>query len=80
MGLYTVVQLFEVALFGGVIIYGVLNHRPSFAVFGAGLLIGKAVLNILMPEGGTVLRRSIVGYGLGAIYVVVCILLIHRYF
>jgi hypothetical protein len=77
MGVYTLVQLLEVALFGGVIIYGVLTHRPSVAVFGAGLLIGKAVLNILSVEGGTVFRRSVVGYLLGAIYVAVCVVLIH---
>ena len=79
MGVYTLVQLLEVALFGGVLILGLLVHRPSVAVFGGGLLIGKAVLNILAPEGGTVLRRSLVGYGLGAIYVIACILLIHQY-
>jgi hypothetical protein len=79
VGIYTLVQLFEVALFGAVLIFGLLGHRPTVAVFGGGLLIGKAVLNILAAEGGTVLRRSIVGYGLGGIYVIVCIVLIHQY-
>ncbi len=77
MNLYTVVQLVEVALFGAVLGYGVLAHWPSLAVLGGGLLIGKAVLNILAPEGGTILRRSLAGYTLGAIYVLTGLLLIH---
>ena len=77
MKLYTGVQLFELALFAGVLIYGILAHLPSLAALGGGLLVGKATLNILAPEGGTVLRRSLIGYGLGAIYVVVALLLIH---
>ena len=76
MRVYTVVQLVEVTLFGAVLVYGSLAHRPSLAVFGGGLLIGKAVLNILAPEGGTVLRRSLLGYGLGGAYVALGILLI----
>jgi hypothetical protein len=64
---YTLVQLIEVSLFAGILIYGVLDHRPSWALLGGGLLIGKAILNVLTPEGGTVLRRSLIGYGLVAI-------------
>jgi hypothetical protein len=77
VNLYTLVQLFEVALFGSVLGYGILAHLPSLAVLGGGLLIGKAVLNILAPEGGTILRRSLAGYTLGGLYVVVGLLLIH---
>jgi hypothetical protein len=77
VNLYTVVQLFEVVLFGAVLGYGILAHWPSMAVLGGGLLIGKAVLNILAPEGGTVLRRSVAGYAMGALYVVAGLLLIH---
>ena len=76
MRVYTVVQLMEVTLFGAVLIYGALAHRPSLAVFGGGLLVGKAVLNILAPEGGTVLRRSLLGYAIGGAYVALGILLI----
>ena len=78
MRLYTLVQLGEVVLFAGVVLFGILAHRPSVVVFGAGLLIGKAVLNILWAEGGTVLRRSLVGYGLGAIFALFGLWLIHR--
>ena len=74
--LYTAVQLLEVLLFAGILLYALLAHRPSLAILGAGLLIGKAVLNVLAPEGGTVLRRSVLGYGLGALFVVAGVLLV----
>ena len=73
MRAYTAVQLFEVAVFAGVVAYGVFFHHPSLVAVGAGLLIGKAVMNILAPEGGTVLRRSMIGYGVGAVFVVVAV-------
>lgn len=73
------VQLFELALFAAVLGYGILSHRPSLAFLGGGLLVGKATLNILAPEGGTVLRRSLAGYFLGALYVSAGILLVHVY-
>ena len=77
---YTFVQLFEVLLFGGVVIYGTLatpDRHPSLAVAGAGLLLGKAVLNILAPEGGSLIRRSLVGYAAGAVFAGLGIVLIH---
>ena len=77
MNLYTAVQLVEVALFGAVLGYGILAHWPSMAVLGGGLLIGKAVLNILAPEGGTVYRRSLIGYALGGIYVLIGVAAAH---
>jgi hypothetical protein len=70
---YTAVQLFEVTVFAGVVAYGVFLHHPSVVAVGTGLLIGKAVMNILAVEGGTVLRRSIVGYGVGALFVAVAV-------
>lgn len=76
MKVYTAVQLVEVVLFAGVLLYGSAAHRPSLAIFGGGLLVGKAVLNILAPEGGTVLRRSVLGYSGGALYVIAGVLLI----
>ena len=57
--------------------YGILSHRPSLAFLGGGLLVGKATLNILAPEGGTVLRRSLAGYFLGGVYAAVGISLVH---
>ncbi len=77
MRVYTFVQLGETAVFAAVLLYGLLIHRPSLAALGGGLLIGKATLNILWPEGGTLLRRSIIGYAVGAIYVAIAVLAIH---
>jgi hypothetical protein len=77
--LYTLVQLAEVVLFCAVLMTGVLTHRPSVVVFGGGLLLGKAVLNILAPEGGTVVRRTLLGYGLGAVFTLVGLALIHAF-
>jgi len=48
---YTLLQFFEVGLFGALLMYGILSHHPSVAVLAGGLLIGKAILNILVPEG-----------------------------
>ena len=69
MSAYTVLQLFEVLLFAALLLYGTLSHHPSVAVLGGGLLIGKATLNILAPEGGSLYRRSIIGYAVGALFV-----------
>jgi len=77
--LYTLVQVAEVVLFCAVLMAGVLTHRPSVVVFGGGLLVGKAVLNILAPEGGTVVRRSVIGYGLGAVFTLLGLALIHAF-
>ncbi len=75
---YTAVQLFEVAVFCGVLLYGILAHRPSVTALGGGLLAGKAILNILAPEGGSVVRRSIIGYTLGGLFVALAIAAIYR--
>lgn len=77
MRIYTFVQLLETALFGLVLLYGLLIHRPTLAALGGGLLVGKATLNILWPEGGTLLRRSLVGYAVGAVYTAVAVAAIH---
>ncbi|MGH7904487.1 MAG: hypothetical protein ACREPA_10265 [Candidatus Dormibacteraceae bacterium] len=75
---YTFVQLVEVAIFAGVLLYGLLTPHAWVAMVGGGLLIGKAILNILSPEGGSLYRRSLLGYALGAIFAVVGIALIGR--
>ncbi len=67
MNVYTLVQLLEVLLFSLVVIAGLILRSPSLALLGTGLLVGKAVLNILVAEGGTVLRRSVVGYAAGGV-------------
>src|SRR5207245_1179416 len=63
--------------FSGVVMFGVLVRSPSIAILGGGFLIGKAVLNILVPEGGTVYRRSLIGYALGGIYVLIGVAAAH---
>lgn len=77
MSAYTFLQLIEVLAFSVVLLFGVLVRSPSIAILGGGFLIGKAVLNILAPEGGSVYRRSVIGYALGGIYVVIGILAAH---
>jgi len=67
VNVYTVVQMLEVLLFSLVLITGLVLHSPSLVLLGAGLLAGKALLNILAVEGGTVLRRSVVGYAAGGL-------------
>ena len=52
MSAYTLLQLVEVLAFSAVLMFGVLVRSPSIAILGGGFLIGKAVLNILAPEGG----------------------------
>ncbi|HZQ50284.1 MAG TPA: hypothetical protein VFB69_08250 [Candidatus Dormibacteraeota bacterium] len=77
MTAYTLLQLLEVVVFSAVLLYGVLGRHPSIAVLGGGFLIGKAVLNILAPEGGSVFRRSLIGYGLGGLYTILGVAAVH---
>jgi hypothetical protein len=77
VSVYTLLQLVEVVVFSVVLLFGVLGRHPSIAVLGGGFLIGKAVLNILGPEGGSVYRRSLIGYGLGGLYTLLGIAAIH---
>jgi hypothetical protein len=74
---YTLLQLVEVLAFSVVLMFGVLVRSPSIAILGGGFLIGKAVLNILAPEGGTLYRRSVIGYTLGGIFVVIGVAAAH---
>ena len=52
-----------------VLLLGVLTRSASITLLGGGLLMGKAILNILGPEGGSVYRRSLIGYGVAAVFV-----------
>ena len=69
MAAYTLLQLLEVAVASVVLLVGILERWPPVALLGGGFLIGKAILNILWPEGGTVYRRSLIGYGVAAVFV-----------
>ncbi|HSP10415.1 MAG TPA: hypothetical protein VLU92_12575 [Candidatus Dormibacteraeota bacterium] len=77
MAAYTLLQLLEVALAGGIVLYGVLAKNSSVTLLGAGFLAGKAILNILAPEGGTVYRRSLIGYGVAGLLVLGGVLAVH---
>jgi hypothetical protein len=82
--LYSLVQLGEVILFFAVLVYALIpmpDTHPSLAVVAGGLLMGKAVLNILASEGGTLIRRTLIGYGFAAIFVAIgiaLVLVVHR--
>ena len=69
MAAYTLLQLLEVGVASVVLLVGILERWPPVALLGGGFLIGKAILNILWPEGGTVYRRSLIGYGVAAVFV-----------
>ena len=77
MHVYTALQLFEVLAASAILMYGVLSRSPIVTLLGAGYLIGKAIINILAPEGGTVYRRSIIAYAFAGLYVVGGAILVH---
>ncbi|MFI4978554.1 MAG: hypothetical protein ACHQC8_07775 [Solirubrobacterales bacterium] len=77
MAVYTALQLFEVLVASAILLYGVLRHSPTITLLGGGYLMGKAILNILSPEGGSVYRRSLVGYGFAGLYVLGALILVH---
>jgi hypothetical protein len=74
---YTLLQLFEVGVASVVLLLGVLKGWGPVALLAGGFLIGKAILNILWPEGGTVYRRSLIGYGVAAVFVLGGAILFH---
>ncbi len=77
MAVYTALQLFEVLVASAILLYGVLRDSPTITLLGGGYLIGKSILNVLAPEGGTVYRRSLIGYGFAAVYLIVALILVH---
>ena len=77
MAVYTLLQLVEVGIAAAILLFGVLSNSAAFALLGGGLLIGKSILNILAPEGGSVYRRSFIGYSVGFIVALVGIVAYH---
>lgn len=77
MAVYTALQIFEVLVAAAVLLYGVLRNSPTITLLGGGYLIGKALLNILAIEGGSVYRRSVIGYTFAGLYVVGGLILVH---
>ena len=77
MSAYTLLQLVEVLVASAVLLFGVLSHSATITVLAGGFLMGKAILNILAPEGGSVYRRSLIGYFIGGIFVLIGVIAIH---
>ena len=77
MAAYTLIQLLEVAVASVVLLIGVVKGWGPVALLGGGFLIGKAILNILWPEGGTVYRRSLIGYGVAGVFLLGALTLEH---
>ena len=76
LAVYTALQLFEVLIASAILLYGVLQDSPTITLLGGGYLIGKSILNILAPEGGSVYRRSLIGYGFAGVYILVALILV----
>jgi hypothetical protein len=74
---YTLLQLVEVGIAGAILLFGVLSNSAPFTLLGGGLLIGKSILNILAPEGGSVYRRSLIGYSVALVIVLGGIIAYH---
>jgi len=74
---YTLLQLIEVVVAAAILLAGVLKGWPPFALLGGGFLIAIAILNILWPEGGSVYRRSLIGYAVAAMFVLGGAILAH---
>jgi hypothetical protein len=77
MSAYTLLQLLEVLVASAVLMYGVLTRSATITVLGGGFLMGKAILNVLAPEGGSVYRRSLIGYFIAGVFVLIGIIAIH---
>jgi hypothetical protein len=77
MSAYTLLQLVEVLFASAVLMFGVWTKSSSITILGGGFLIGKAILNILAPEGGSVYRRSVIGYVVGGIFVLIGLVVVH---
>jgi len=74
---YTLLQLLEVAAAGAILLLGVRIQSAPVALLGGALLLAKAIVNILLPEGGSVYRRSVIGYTVGGIFFVGASILVH---
>ena len=77
MAAYTLLQLVEVGIAAAILLFGVLSNSAPFTLLGGGLLVGKSILNILAPEGGSVYRRSLIGYSVAFVIVLGGIIAYH---
>ena len=77
MAASTLLQLIEVVVGAALLLFGVLAHSGPFALVGGGFLIGLAISAILAPEGGTIYRRSFIGYAVAGLFVLGGLILNH---
>jgi len=73
----TLLQLIEIVVAAAILLLGVLTHSGPVALLGGGFLVGIAILNILAPEGGSIYRRSLIGYTLAGLFVLGGVVLYH---
>lgn len=77
MAASTLLQLLEVVAAAAIVLFGVLHRSPTFAILGAGLLVGIAITALLAPEGGTIYRRALIGYAIAGLFVLGGFVLYH---
>ena len=77
MAASTLLQLIEVVVGAALLLFGVIRHSGPFALVGGGFLIGLAIAAILAPEGGTIYRRSFIGYAVAGLFVLGGLILNH---
>lgn len=69
MAASTLLQLLEVVVGAAFVLAGMITHSVPLGLVGGGFLIGLAIAAILAPEGGTIYRRSLVGYAVASLFV-----------
>lgn len=67
MAASTLLQLVEVIVAAAILLFGVVTKAAPIALLGGGFLIGIAISNILAAEGGSVYRRSLIGYSVAGL-------------
>lgn len=77
MAASTLLQLIEAVVGAIIVLVGVLARSGPLSLVGAGFLMGLAIASILGPEGGSIYRRSFVGYAIAAVFVLAGLVLYH---
>ena len=77
MAASTLLQLIEAVIGVIIVTVGVLARSGPLTLVGAGFLMGLAIANILTPEGGSIYRRSFIGYAIAAVFVLAGLALYH---
>ena len=77
MAASTLLQLIEAVIGAVIVLLGVLTGSGPLTLVGGGFLMGLAIANILGPEGGSIYRRSFIGYAIAAVFVLAGLVLYH---